>query len=86
MSKLPAELAQLLQQKGVAIESNENEKGKLSPELNDMLLEHFDGEGALLMGEVEAREHREKLMRARSAFHFEADDQWHQHSYSFCEH
>ncbi|TVY87033.1 hypothetical protein LAWI1_G007198 [Lachnellula willkommii] len=86
MSKLPFELAQLLQQKGVPIESSSNESGKLPPELDEMLREQFLGEGSLLMGEVEARGHREELMQARSAFHFEADDQWHYTTYSFCEH
>ncbi|TVY13172.1 hypothetical protein LARI1_G009060 [Lachnellula arida] len=85
-SKLPVELAQLLQQKGVPIESSSNESGKLPPELDEMLREQFMGEGSLLMGEVEAREHREKLMQARSAFHCEADDRWHYTTYSFCEH
>jgi hypothetical protein len=51
-----------------------------------MVHDHFDGDGKLLMNEAEAREHREKLMAERSAFHLEADDQWHVHSYSFCEH
>ncbi|TVY78455.1 hypothetical protein LSUE1_G006514 [Lachnellula suecica] len=86
MSKLPVELARLLQQKGVGIESSDNKLGVLSPELNEMLLEHFEGEGALPMSDAEAREHREKLMQARTAFHFEADDEWHKHHYSFCEH
>lgn len=86
MSKLPVELAQLLQQKGVPIESSSNEEGKLPPELDEMLREQFEGEGSLLMGEVEAKEHREKLMQARSHFHFEADEQWHNTTYNFCEH
>lgn len=88
MSKIPAEITQLLQQKGVSIESSEDENGngKLPPELNDMLRGYFEGEGAMLMGVAEARKHRESLMQARSAYHVDADDQWHQHTYSFCEH
>ncbi|KAG0650489.1 hypothetical protein D0Z07_3367, partial [Hyphodiscus hymeniophilus] len=86
ISNFPAELTQVLQQKGVAIEASKSERGKLAPELYSMLSEHFDDQGALLMSSAEAREHREKLMEARSAFHFEADEQWHHHSYSFCEH
>ncbi|KUJ09394.1 uncharacterized protein LY89DRAFT_628514 [Mollisia scopiformis] len=86
ISKLPAELVELFQQKGVTIDPSEKAEGKLPPELNKMLLQHFEGEGALLMGEEEAREHREKLMSERSAFSLAADDEWHHHSYSFCEH
>jgi hypothetical protein len=61
-------------------------KGKLPVELNDMLRKHFDDEGALLMSQEEAKQHREKLMNVRSAFHVAADDEWHNHSYNFCEH
>lgn len=83
MSKLPAELAKVLQEKGVAIDTTE---GKLPPELNDMLKDMLEVDGSLLMGEKEAKKHRESLMNERSAFHLEADDEWHHHSYSFCEH
>jgi len=87
-SNLPAELTQLLQQKGViSPDASRIGNGTLPPEIRDIVREYFDSEGgALLMSEVEARGHREKLMQARSAFHFEADDAWHRHSYSFCEH
>ena len=86
LSKLPTELVQLLDQKGVNIGSSKIEKGRLPPELNDMLRKHFETEEALLMSEEEAREHRERLMNARSTFQFEADDKWQEHTYSFCEH
>ena len=86
MSKLPVELGRVLREKGVAIGSSENEDGTLPPELMKMVREHFNSDGALPMSEVEAKKHREKLMEVRSAFHFDADDQWHKHSYSFCEH
>lgn len=83
-SRIPSELTQLLHAKGATgLSTTEHEK--LPQELKDMLHENF-GEGELLMGEQEAREQREKLMAERSAFQLTADDEWHHHSYSFCEH
>jgi hypothetical protein len=87
MSKIPADLVQLLREKGVNGLSGNEEQGKLPPELMEMVREHFDIDGdALPMSRVEAEMHREKIVEARSAFHGDADDQWQGHTYSFCEH
>ncbi|KAH8649238.1 hypothetical protein BX600DRAFT_442500 [Xylariales sp. PMI_506] len=47
--------------------------------------EPFDA-GTHLMGVEEAKYHRLELMTARSAFVETAENGWHQHAYSFCEH
>ncbi|KAG9235734.1 hypothetical protein BJ875DRAFT_458275 [Amylocarpus encephaloides] len=84
MSKLPVELAHLLQEKGVNIGSSQKDNGKLPPELREMVRENFGD--AYPMSKEEAEKNREKLMEVRGTFHNEADDQWHSHSYNFCEH
>ena len=86
--KLPVELAQLLREKGVTTTgSSADENGKLPPELIEIVRKHFNAdESALPMSKAEAENHREKLMEVRSTFYSDTDDQWHRHSYSFCEH
>lgn len=88
LSNLPFEIALILKEKGVDIESNAGEeRPKLPIELREMVSAHLNAEGGnLLMSEQEAKMHREKLMEVRGAFHDAADEGWHQHSYSFCEH
>lgn len=89
MVKLPAEIAQLLREKGVTTGSSEDEdaNGKLPPELMEIVRNHFNTDkSALPMSRVEAENHREKLIEVRSAFHSAADDGWYEHYYSFCEH
>ena len=87
MSEIPADLVQLLRGKGLDGLSGNEEQGKLPPELIEMVREHFDIDGdALPMSRVEAEMHREKIVEVRSAFHGDADDHWHRHTYSFCEH
>jgi hypothetical protein len=86
LSKLPFELTKMLSEKGAV---GEGANGKLPPELMEEVLSYFSGNGdekGLPMSEEEARRHRERLMDVRSEFHLAADDQWHAHSYSFCEH
>lgn len=70
----------------MSIDPSEIEKATLPPELKEMLRENLDEDGSLLMSAAEARKHRESLMNERTTFHLEADDQWHHHTYSFCEH
>lgn len=87
MSKLPAELVALLHEKGLSSSVDSAENGRLPPELMEMVREHFNADEHILpMRLEEAKEHREKLMQVRSAFHRKAEDGWRQHSYSFCEH
>ncbi|CAO2652066.1 Nn.00g003490.m01.CDS01 [Neocucurbitaria sp. VM-36] len=86
LSKLPPELVALLAQHGVS-GAESTETGKLPAELMDMVKQYFEeGKEALPMSVEEAREHRAKLMKERSAFQETAESGWQEHSYSFCEH
>lgn len=61
--------------------------GKLPPELMNEVWQYFtDSEDKGLLSEEEAKEHRLKLMKMRSAHAEKSEDMWHQHTYSFCEH
>lgn len=75
----------LMKEKGLDAEILSD--AQLPEELMALTTEYFnaDGEG-LPMSLEEAKEHRIKLMAERSAFVKTADDGYHQHSYSFCEH
>jgi hypothetical protein len=87
ISKLPVELVALLQEKGMDLDTFAAKEGKLAPELMETVREYFNaGEHSLLMRVEEAKEHRTKLMEARSAFVTTAEQEWHDHTYSFCEH
>jgi hypothetical protein len=87
IAKLPTELATLLKEKGLDTNNSAVDKAKFPPELMEMVRKRFDADGdALPMGLEEAKEHRLKLMRARSAFVKTSESGWQQHSYSFCEH
>ncbi|RYP69563.1 hypothetical protein DL771_006078 [Monosporascus sp. 5C6A] len=88
LSKLPAELVRLLQDSGV-IDQQDAEKvvsssgGKMPPEVFDMLREHFE---VNLMSGDEAKDHRKNLMKARTSFRDETNEEWNRQEYSFCEH
>ena len=96
LAKLPAELVTLLREKGLNFDATKEEmvgdvvmceNPKLPEELMEMVREYFDANGhAMPMSVEEAREHRAKLMRERSAFQQTAEDGWQNHKYSFCEH
>lgn len=89
MSKLPAELVTLLQERSLISEGEAmtSQNVKLPEELMDMVREHFDAvEKEMPMGMEEAREHRANLMRERGAFRDEAEMEWEEHIYNFCEH
>lgn len=88
MSKIPVDLANILEEKDiVAGTAGENREGKLPLEIAKMVREYFDVDGDRLpMTGVEAREHRETLMGVRGAFQQDAEGEWHSHTYSFCEH
>ncbi|KAF7952592.1 uncharacterized protein EAE97_002089 [Botrytis byssoidea] len=86
MSKLPAELVMLLNENGSNAATSAKDM-KLSPELMEMVREHFNtGGDSLLMGIEEAKEHRLKLMEERGSFVRAAGEEWHNSGYNFCEH
>lgn len=92
LSKLPAELVTLLQEKGTSAVVPEAdtvpaENAKLPEELMDMVREHFDADGHTMpMGVEEAKEHRLALMQERGAFQRSTEQEWQESSYNFCEH
>jgi hypothetical protein len=87
LSKLPAELLALMKAKGLDSNASATHDAKLPPELMEMVREYFNADAyTMSMGLEEAKEHRVKLMEARSHFVKTAADGWRQHSYSFCEH
>lgn len=79
-------MVQLLHEKGVLFKGADaaGETAKLPAELLDMVRKQFDG--ATPMSVSEAKEHRAGLMQVRTAYHGEAERNWEQLSYSFCEH
>ncbi|KAK3991074.1 hypothetical protein QBC44DRAFT_57751 [Cladorrhinum sp. PSN332] len=93
-SKMPADMVQLLLEKGLAKEQltegmasgklKVSEKGTLPPELLEMVRKELGD--ALPMSREEAEAHRLKLMGERSAFQGQAQELWKRSSYSFCEH
>lgn len=90
LNKLPAELVDLLQEKGAVSVANSGEiatDAKLPAELMEMVRGHFKENGeAMPMTLEEAKEHREKLMKERSSFQEDAEQEWQQQTYNFCEH
>ncbi|KAF7853259.1 hypothetical protein EAF04_010761 [Stromatinia cepivora] len=86
MAKLPGELATLLDENGTNM-NNSAKDMKLSPELMEMVREHFNiDSNPLPMGMEEAKEHRLDLMKERSAFVRNAGEEWQSNGYNFCEH
>lgn len=82
--KLPAELLQLLGEKGIAIgEGNEEKKMTLPPELLDYVRQNFN---LGFMSLQQAKEHRLALMQQRTVLQSEDEEERNQHSYNFCEH
>ncbi|KAI0453530.1 hypothetical protein F5B21DRAFT_479023 [Xylaria acuta] len=85
LAKLPAELVQLLKEKGL-IESTQlsHTKEKLSVELLDMVRRYF-GESPV-MSDKYARAHRLKVMDERTHSNNATNESWHSQRYNFCEH
>ncbi|KAL6711466.1 hypothetical protein ACN47E_004400 [Coniothyrium glycines] len=86
LSKLPPELVTLLAKEGLPGVQGSLD-GTLPRELMEMVKGYFENnKQGLPMTVEEANEHREKLMKERTAFVKTAESGWQQHSYSFCEH
>jgi hypothetical protein len=87
LSRIPVELVQLIWEKGFLGDSDEapdnGRLGRLPVELMNMLRSYFD---AAPMSAEEAKGHRVKLMKVRTAFHGQAHDGWRLQTYNFCEH
>ncbi|KAJ4357142.1 uncharacterized protein N0V89_001717 [Didymosphaeria variabile] len=84
--QVPAEVLSLMEKMSLDSPSLAKE-GKLPPELMEMAWEHFKtSEDKVLLSEEEAKEHRVKLMKMRTAFVDHSEEMWHKHTYSFCEH
>jgi hypothetical protein len=82
--KLPAELVQLLGEKGIALgQGNEKKKMTLPPELLEYVRQDFS---LGLMSPQQAKEHRLALMQERTVHQSEAEEERTRHSYNFCEH
>lgn len=82
--KLPAELVQLLREKGVDLPSVDNEKKtRLPNELLDLVRQEFS---LSTFSVQEAREHRLALMAERTTHQSVAQEAWNDATYSFCEH
>ncbi|KAI0429081.1 hypothetical protein F5Y09DRAFT_311426 [Xylaria sp. FL1042] len=85
VDKFPAELAQVLEEKGLIGKARPNRtNGKLPVKLVDMVRSYFDESPG--MSDEEARGHRLKLMDERTVFIEEANWEWQNHNYNFCEH
>ncbi|KAL1872039.1 hypothetical protein Daus18300_004408 [Diaporthe australafricana] len=81
-SHLPAEMVQLLREKGVAVPEI-GSMASLPPELLDIVRAGFD---LPTLSSEEAKEHRLRLMEERTVGHEEALSYRQQSTYSFCEH
>ena len=83
--KLPPEVLQLLREKGALgdITVGPCSEDRLPPELFERIRTDFKVE---LMTEEQAKDHREKLMKVRTAFQDEARKDWDEVTYNFCEH
>jgi hypothetical protein len=87
ISKMPAEIVELMKERLSGDGTAMAMPGKLPVELMQMVHEHFHAEKHTLpMNLEEAKEHRLKLMEERGAFVQTAKASWHNHSYNFCEH
>lgn len=83
VEKLPAEMVQLLREKGVELPSGD-EKGAIVPnEVLELVRKEFN---LGLLSTQEAKEHRLALMAERTSHQVDAEKQWLDASYSFCEH
>lgn len=81
--KLPAEVAQLLREKGVELPSVEGEVIRVPGEILDMVRQDFS---LGTFSVQEAKEQRLALMAERTSHQDVAKNTWQQASYSFCEH
>jgi hypothetical protein len=88
LAKLPAELVNLLESKGLLeATGGDGENAKLPEELMQMVRKYFDAEADTMpMDLEEAREHRVALMQERGAFRAMVGHRWENNSYNFCEH
>jgi hypothetical protein len=86
LAKLPAELTELLKEKGLIGKAQQlpGAKMKLPNEILNMVREHLDGSPT--MSEEEARDHRLRLMKERTSFDNVVNDSWLSTMYGFCEH
>ncbi|KAI0546140.1 hypothetical protein F4679DRAFT_558597 [Xylaria curta] len=85
LAKLPAELAQLLKEKGLIGKAQlSRTTGKLPVELMEMVRKYFAE--SPVMSDEEAKAHRLKLMDERTKVRKATNDSWHAPSYNFCEH
>ena len=82
---LPPEILQLLKEKGVLedVDVEDDCGDRLPPELLERIRQDFK---INLMTEQQAKDHREELMKARTAFQEEARKEWDDATYNFCEH
>ncbi|KAH7140604.1 hypothetical protein EDB81DRAFT_655028 [Dactylonectria macrodidyma] len=86
-AKVPQAIAQLILEKApghTGLETAGKRGQGLPPELMDIVRGEFGD--ALPMSLDEAKEHRLKLMDARTTFQKEARDLWEEVDYNFCEH
>lgn len=81
--KLPAEMVQLLQEKGVELPSSGEKGAKVPNEVLDLVRKEFNL-GTLSL--QEAKEHRLALMAERSTHQVDAENESLSATYSFCEH
>jgi hypothetical protein len=87
LSKLPADVIDLLPLENVDASSVAEGDIKLPLELKEMVREyHKCGSDSTLMSREEAEEHRVKLMRERSNLNKTSEKAWQKHAYNFCEH
>ncbi|KFY99960.1 hypothetical protein V500_01229 [Pseudogymnoascus sp. VKM F-4518 (FW-2643)] len=87
---MPPEILELLAEHGPAKKSQKQDGGqaagrKLPTEIMEMVRKNGIVPEGLLTAE-EARHHREELMKVRSRFHEEANMEWEDIEYFFCEH
>ncbi|KAI1749122.1 hypothetical protein F4782DRAFT_514666 [Xylaria castorea] len=85
LANLPAELVQLLREKGLFEKVQlSHTTGKLPVELMEMVRKYFAE--SPVMSDEEARAHRLKLMDERTKFSDATNESWQSQSYNFCEH
>jgi hypothetical protein len=87
LSKLPADIIDLLPVENVDASSVTEGDVKLPLELKEMVQEyHKCGSGSTLMSREEAEEHHAKLMQERSNLNKRSEGAWQKCAYNFCKH
>lgn len=81
--KLPAEMVQLLREKGVELPSGDEKGASVPNEVLELVRKEFN---LGFFNLQEAKEHRLALMAERTTHQVDAEKQWLNASYSFCEH